>query len=541
MAKTNKKTVKTPKNPQTQEARITANGRVIADHPSNHITPAKMRGLFDDAENGDITAQHELFADIEERDSAIAAALSTRKMALLGLDWHIVAPRQASKQEEDLAQAVQDYLDTLPAFDDVLLDLMDAVGHGFAALEINWELSGSLKTPHAFKHKPQSWFKWDKDDNLLLKTPDNPMGEPLWQWGWIVHQHKTRSGQAARNGLFRTLAWLYMFKHYSVHDFAEFLELYGMPIRIGKYGAGATEKAKQTLLRAVAEIGHNAAGIMPEGMMIELHQAANGTTAATNPFMTMVEWCEKSATRLILGQTLTSGADGKASTNALGKIHNEVRRDLLISDAKRLAQTINQQLIEPFLRVNFAFGEDVRLPVFEFDTRETADLATVAEALPKLVDIGVQIPEKWVHEKLAIPEIVDGERVLSREQKQPAQDNPLKATLAALSVQKRAPNGVPFYTQAEDLDKTASEKAVSREQQILEQIQDEAFRQPDFNAQLNPIVKQAVAAMMACDSYEEADAALTALYPNLDNQALTRYMQQALFLSDLLGQANAKH
>ncbi|WP_230477120.1 DUF935 family protein [Kingella kingae] len=36
------------------------------------------------------------------------------------------------------------------------------------------------------------------------------MGEPLWQWGWFVHQHSTRSGQAARNGLFRTLAWLYM-------------------------------------------------------------------------------------------------------------------------------------------------------------------------------------------------------------------------------------------------------------------------------------------------------------------------------------------
>lgn len=314
-----------------------------------------------------------------------------------------------------------------------------------------------------------------------------------------------------------------MFKHYSVHDFAEFLELYGMPIRIGKYGAGATEKEKQTLLRAVAEIGHNAAGIMPEGMMIELHQAANGTTAATNPFMTIVEWCEKSATRLILGQTLTSGADGKASTNALGKIHNEVRRDLLISDAKRLAQTMTQQIIEPFLRVNFAIADETRLPVFEFDTRETADLAQFAEALPKLVDVGVQIPESWAREKLAIPDVVEGERVLSREQKQPAQDNPLKAMLAALSAQKQP------------------EKAVSREQQILEQIQDEAFRQPDFNAQLNPIVKQAVAAMMACDSYEEADAALTALYPNLDNQALTRYMQQALFLSDLLGQANAKH
>lgn len=347
------------------------------------------------------------------------------------------------------------------------------------------------------------------------------MGEPLWQWGWVVHQHKNRSGQAARNGLFRTLAWLYMFKHYSVHDFAEFLELYGMPIRIGKYGAGATEKEKQTLLRAVAEIGHNAAGIMPEGMMIELHQAASGTTASSNPFMTMVDWCEKSATRLILGQTLTSGADGKASTNALGRIHNEVRRDLLVSDAKRLAQTITQQIIEPFLRVNFAISDGTRLPVFEFDTRETADLAQFAEALPKLVDVGVQIPESWAREKLAIPDVAKGERVLGREQKQP--ENPIRAALAALSAQR------------------LPEKSVSREQQILDDIQDEAFAQPDFNAQLNPMLKQAVAAVMNCDSFEEADAALTALYPTLDNTSLQTYLQNALFLSDLLGQENAKH
>ena len=87
----------------------------------------------------------------------------------------------------------------------------------------------------------------------------------------------------------------------------------------------------------------------------------------------MIEWCEKSATRLILGQTLTSGADGRASTNALGQIHNEVRHDLLVADARRLAQTINRQILEPFLRVNFAIDEDTRLPQFEFDTREAAD------------------------------------------------------------------------------------------------------------------------------------------------------------------------
>ena len=529
MAKKDKTTAKIPPvrpTGQTDEARITANGRVIAEHPSHQITPAKMRLLFEDAESGDITAQHELFLDIEERDSAVASALQTRKMSVLGLDWQIAEPPQATAAETQLAEEVRGFMQGLADFDDMLLDLLDAVGHGFAALEITWQFSGGLQLPQSFKHTPQSWFRWDKHDNLLLKTPDNPMGEPLWPYGWVVHRHKTRSHQAARNGLFRTLAWLYMFKHYSVHDFAEFLELYGLPIRIGKYPAGATEKEKRTLLRAVAEIGHNAAGIMPEGMMIELHQAANGTTAANNPFMTMVEWCEKSATRLILGQTLTSGADGRASTNALGKIHNEVRRDLTVSDAKRLAQTINRQLIEPFVRVNFAHAADVRLPVFEFDTRETADLATVAEALPKLVDVGMQIPEGWARDKLAIPEAAEGERVLVRSQPVKANaalNSPLHRLVAALNAQKQPA------------------KMESKEQQLVDNLLDEALTQPDFNAQLNPVLKRAVAAVMACDSYEEADAALTALYPELDNPTLQRYMQQALFLSDLLGQAHGGH
>lgn len=526
MAKRDKKTAKIPQGTQTDDARITANGRVIAEHPSHQITPAKMRLLFEDAESGDITAQHELFLDIEERDSAVASALQTRKMSVLGLDWQIAEPPQATDAETRLAAEVRGYMQGLADFDDMLLDMMDAVGHGFAALEITWQFSGSLQLPQSFKHTPQSWFRWDKHDNLLLKTPDNPMGEPLWSYGWVVHRHKMRSHQAARNGLFRTLAWLYMFKHYSVHDFAEFLELYGLPIRIGKYPAGATEKEKRTLLRAVAEIGHNAAGIMPEGMMIELHQAANGTTAANNPFMTMVEWCEKSATRLILGQTLTSGADGRASTNALGKIHNEVRRDLTVSDAKRLAQTLNRQLIEPFVRVNFAHAADVRLPVFEFDTRETADLATVAEALPKLVDVGMQIPEGWARDKLAIPEAAEGERVLGRSQPVKANaalNSPLHRLVAALNAQKQPA------------------KMESKEQQLVDNLLDEALTQPDFNAQLNPVLKRAVAAVMACDSYEEADAALTALYPELDNPTLQRYMQQALFLSDLLGQAHGEH
>lgn len=514
---------------QTDLAEITATGRVLSDHPSNFITPAKMKAIFEDAENGDITAQHELFMDIEERDSSIFANIQTRKRAVLGVDWFIQAPRNATPQEEKLRDEVDELFYHIGNLEDLMMDCMDAVGHGFSALEISWAFNGTHWLPTIFTHRPQSWFKWDKDDQLLLKTKDNPNGEPLREMGWVVHTHKSRSTQAARNNLFRTLAWLYMFKHYSIHDFAEFLELYGMPIRIGKYEAGATKGEKDTLKRALAEIGHNAAGIMPASMSIELHNAANaGGAAGNNPFLQMVDWCEKSIARLILGQTLTSGADGKTSTNALGNVHNEVRRDLLVSDVKQLGQTFTQQIILPFLQINFAGVDPNRIPSFEFDTKETADLAVFADSLPKLVDIGMPIPVQWAMDKLGIPEAQEGEAVLGRTT--PPQAVGLSAHFANCSC------GCGGKVHA----LSAQTKTGIKEQDALDDLANDAFAVPDFNRQFDPITKKAVAVVMACNSYDEAAEKLAEAYPDLVSEDHNRYLANALFLADLLGAANAE-
>ena len=307
-----------------------------------------------------------------------------------------------------------------------------------------------------------------------------------------------------------------------------------MPIRIGKYGAGATEKEKQTLLRAVAEIGHNAAGIMPEGMMIELHQAASGTTAGNNPFMTMIEWCEKSATRLILGQTLTSGADGKASTNALGQIHNEVRHDLLVADARRLAQTINQQILEPFLRVNFAIGEETRLPQFEFDTRETADLAMIAEALPKLVDVGVQIPERWARDKLAIPDALDGELLLGRKAQD---DDSTNAKQDTKNTARQPENSQPAALNYRHVALNAQGQIAPAWDVAFENGVEDYLRDAAFAAQLEPILQELGRAIAEGEDYEDVENRLLAAYPTLDTRRMEAALTRVLLVADLWGRA----
>ncbi len=61
----------------------------------------------------------------------------------------------------------------------------------------------------------------------------------LRPFGWISHTGKAKSGYLSRTGLIRVLAWPYLFKNYSVRDLAEFLEIYGLPLRVGKYPDGA--------------------------------------------------------------------------------------------------------------------------------------------------------------------------------------------------------------------------------------------------------------------------------------------------------------
>jgi len=236
------------------------------------------------------------------------------------------------------------------------------------------------------------------------------LGEPLRPFGWITHVHKAKSGYLERAALFRQLVWTYLFKNYSVGDLAEFLEIYGIPLRVGKYHSGASEAEKTTLLRALSSIGHNAAGIVPESMMLEFHDAADGDPKA---FELMMSWCERNQSKVILGATLTSGADGAASTNALGQIHNEVRKDLRDSDLRQIGTTLTRDLVYAVAALNgLAPDGPRRAPVFQLNAQEPEDLATYATALPQLVAIGLRPTVKWAHEQLGIPQPQAGEPVL---------------------------------------------------------------------------------------------------------------------------------
>lgn len=99
---------------------------------TNRLTPSRLSAILQAADDGDITEQHVLFTDMEDRCEHLAAEIGKRKRALLTLDWEILPGRAKDKRAEDVAAAVREQFDMLPTTSDLLLDLADGIGHGFA-------------------------------------------------------------------------------------------------------------------------------------------------------------------------------------------------------------------------------------------------------------------------------------------------------------------------------------------------------------------------------------------------------------------------
>lgn len=395
---------------EPQTAHLTSLHHEVGNHPARGLTPSKLAAILDAAEQGDVVAQYELFEDMEEKDGHLFAEIGKRRRAVLGLPWDIVPPDNASATEKKAAAALKGYLQGLDDFEGVLFDVTDAIGKGFVALEFDgWARTDGVWLPRDIVHRPQRWFQTVRGVTQALHLRGAMGGEPLQPFGWLVHEHKAKSGYLERSALFRVLVWPYLFKNYSVGDLAEFLEIYGIPMRVGKYPAGASKDEKLTLLRALAQLGHNAAGIIPIGMELEFLNAADGDPAA---FELMISWCEKTQSKAILGGTLTSQADGKSSTNALGNVHNEVREELRDADALQIAKTLSRDLIYPIAVLNGLAVDWKRCPRFRFITETPADMVAYKDSLPVFVGMGFKIGRQWAQAKVGIPEPEAGEEVL---------------------------------------------------------------------------------------------------------------------------------
>lgn len=485
---------------------LTGVRQLLGGHPAQGLTPARLASLLREAEEGDPTRYLELAEEMEEKDLHYLSVVGTRKRAVAQLDI-TVEPASDAAEHQRHAELIQAFLDR-EELEDELIDILDAVGKGYSATEIIWDTSASQWMPRRLEWRFPQWFLFDRADGRTLHLRTEGGTEPLAPFKFITHFHKAKSGVPIRGGLARAAAWGYLFKNYGVKDWVVFAEVYGQPLRIGKYHAGASPEDKETLLRAVANIGSDAAAIVPSSMLIEFVETAS-KPGSIDLYERLADWLDRQVSKAVLGQTLTTEVGGTGSF-AAAKVHDDVREDIERSDCKQLAATLNRDLARPMIDLNF--GPQDLYPRIRIGRPETTNVPELSEALAKLVPLGLRVRQSEVRAKLGIEDPEGDDELLGPAGPATVTDAPPGATVTAAAREESARD-------ADSIDDL-----------VREELEGEGWLDA-----MAPIMEALRGLLREVDDFDELLRRLPEAIPDPDLLALGEQLARDLFAARLAG------
>jgi len=478
------------------------------EYVADGLTPETLATVFKEADAGDVRRQAELFDQVEERDGHIMGEIGKRRNVILDVEFK-VNPASEDARDAKVAEFVQEYFDKMTDFEDVLVGCQDAVGKGFAALEIKWDVSEGQAMPEDLEFIEQKRFLFTDEKGILNKTPrlitdDNLMGIEIPAWKMLFHRYGGKSGHPTRSGIFRVCTWMYLFKNYSIKDWVIFCEIYGMPLRLGKYEPGASDPDKSALITAISSLGSDAAGIISKSTEIEFIENVKGK-ATGELYKALADFCNRENSKAILGQTLSAEVGDKGSY-AAARTHDGVRIDLLRADSRAVTATVRHQLIRPI--VGFNFGWDTPVPEFEADWKEPEDLQQLSDVYKNVIEMGQPVAAEHVSERFGIPMPKEGETVLER------------------------PTSV---FAAKHIPVVAKSRRFSPEQEEVEGLV--ATTQKQAENALSGLLGPVKALVMKAGSLEELRDGIVEAYAGMDPAELEELIAQAMFVAELYGRA----
>lgn len=509
---------------------VTGISSVFDDVVAPFLNPAKLAAILRQAAEGDLHDFLTLAEEIEEREPQYRSVLSTRKTAIKSIEPFVKA---ATEDAEDvaIADAVKDELVNRPDFRPLVGNLLDGLGKGFSIVEAVWEMNGNRWDIASFIHRDPRLFQLDKatQRSFRMRMKDEPAGRPLRPMKYLIHVPDLKTGLPARNGLARIAAWSFMLKSFTLKDWAAFIEVHGMPLRLGKYGPGASPKDRSVLLNAVRSLGADAAAIIPLGMEIEFVEVKG---FSEKPFESLANYLDKQISKLIIGQTMTAD-DG--SSKAQAAIHDKVRIDIKEDDAVDMAVTLNRDMVRPWVDVNFGPRPRNRYPTIVLPVLEREDMTALATAISNMVDRGLEIEQAEVRDRFGFREPARAAKLMA-----PARSAPAASVPGA-----REPGTKPAKSSAasddDDDDPAARPYRLDPRQcpgcGTTERLQaDDGSADPDerdllveeelaqFEKVMNPVRDALEAAFAAARSYEELDQALVALASRLPVEELAKHL-----------------
>ncbi len=189
-----------------------------------------------------------------------------------------------------------------------------------------------------------------------------------------------------------------IYKRGGFGDWSQWVELFGMPRRVGKYNAYDPDSRK-LLEEAFDKAGSAPWMVVPKETEIETEESGSGNGSSYDQFR---KACNEEILITILGQTLTT-VQGDKGARSLGEVHKQVEEGKNRSDLRFVQRVLNGKVL-PLLESR---GYPVAGGRFVFPKAVEQLSVSDVVSLSNIMDI----PQSYLHEKYSIPVPKEGEPV----------------------------------------------------------------------------------------------------------------------------------
>ena len=330
------------------------------------------------AENVDYaqrTKLYDLYTDIL-LDAHLSSVIDKRKNAVLSSS---VEFQRNGKPDDAINEQILS-----PWFYRCVSDILDARFWGFSLLQF---------------YKNNEWIDYDLVPRkhvepirkLILSRQTDIQGI-----SWDEFSDLLFVGRDADLGLLAKAAPWVIYKRNTTADWAQFSEVFGMPIQEYIYDTDDVD-ARERALQDANSIGSLATFIHGKDTELQLREAGNKTGSA-DVYERLVERCNSEISKLILGNTLTTESSDNG-TQALGTVHKKVEESVAKADREYVLKVLNYDMTDIFARmgINTSGGK------FCFPEKKDVDPNTEMSVLAQLhTTFSLPIDDDYLYEKFGI-------------------------------------------------------------------------------------------------------------------------------------------
>lgn len=393
------------------------------------LTADRIHSAIRLAEQGDTKDLFAIYRDVLIADTHLQSVIDTRMLAVIGDDISLQPMDPENKEDVVAAEAIKAAVDRLPDFMGVCRDLMWGSIWPLAVVERTYKAAAEPGLKYDWRDivaVPDTLFRWTsgfleiEEVDATTRRPNGRFFRPEPS-RYLTHRGHLLRTPDCWGGPMRSLVWWFFLGIMDRDWWVRFLDKFGTPFMVGKFDK-TDDRSRQILERAFKLSTKIGGVVVSRETQIELLKvSANDSAGAYKEFH---EVCNREKSKRVLGQTLSTEAQATGMNSGNADLHSQVRGDIRAFDAKRLNQTLRQQLFGPWLRLNGFVG---RPPIAVFGAEETEETTTTAQVLSNLKSAGLRIAEE------SLPTL--SKRVgltIERDEAQPRPPEPLKKLAAPL-------------------------------------------------------------------------------------------------------------